>query len=184
MGPRAALVLAALSAIGLCGCAEEANSAMYHSDLAAEGSDMSALTDGAFCEPAITIMGDPALLWPWPAPLAREVRLPGEGGPDAITTAAAGGSFAVAVNPDLKDTPLIIPAGTALAPSLLAQTAGVSLGGVSFATDSGVLVSGTRTDPGGAPIGGARVVLRAGKLPSGTGISAGDGSYALRAQPG
>src|SRR5439155_1545191 len=121
---------------------------------------------------------------PGAAPIAGEVRLLGEDGPDAITTAGAGGAFAVAVNPNLKYTPLIIPAGTALAPSLLAQTAGVSLGGVSFATDSGVLVSGTMTDPGGAPIGGARVVLRAGKLPSGTGISAADGTYALRAQPG
>src|SRR5207302_1013866 len=121
---------------------------------------------------------------PGAAPIAGEVRLLGENGPDALATAGANGVFVVAVNNDLNYTPLVIPAGNLLAPRLLAKASGAMLSGATFSADAGVLFGGTISDPGAAPIAGARVVLRAGKLPSGTGVSAGDGSYALRAQPG
>jgi hypothetical protein len=121
---------------------------------------------------------------PGGAPAAGEVRFVGDNGPDALASAGMAGAFAVALNNDLIYTPLLIPAASTLAPRLLAKDSGANLAAATFSLDAGQAVSGTVSDPAGAPIAGARVVLRAGKLPSGSGVSASDGSYLLRAQTG
>jgi hypothetical protein len=124
------------------------------------------------------------LMGPGSVAIAGEVRLLGDSGPDAVALAGVNGAFAVPVNLALDYTPLLIPAGTSLAPRLFAKAKGVDLAGISFTVDAGEGVSGTVLDPADLPIAGAKVVLRAGKLPSGAGLSASDGSYTLRAQPG
>jgi hypothetical protein len=317
MGPRAAIVLATLSAIGLCGCAFDNSSAEPTQDLAFPNSDLGANYDGAFCNSIVTITGNPGpdvpggflyapvdliatatsntgnlvapewnvsladgatftpevidtasgltvrfrapipgsytfrvdfpssgcrgessvevhsrdsksaayklrilpppsvgvpqqdqslviyggtalgdhnltllqgttiqatLFGPGPSPIAGEVRLLGENGPDALAVAGANGVFVVAVNNDLSYTPLLIPSSASLAPRLLAKVMGVTLPNTDYSVDAGQQVSGTVREA--APIAAARVVLHSGKLPSGTGVSAADGSFSLRAQPG
>ena len=112
-----------------------------------------------------------------------EVRLVADTGPDADALTAANGSFTLAVQAAGFYTPLLIPKSTALAPHLGARDQGATFVGGSFDVGAGVLVSGTVVDGAATAIAGARVVLRAGKLPSGPGTTNGAGSFALHAEP-
>jgi hypothetical protein len=117
-------------------------------------------------------------------PIAGEVRLVADSGPDAVALVPSTGAFQLAVRADGLYTPLLIPASTALAPRLAPQASGAALAGAAFTVGAGEPVGGSVTDAAGAPIAGVRLVLRAGLLPSGVGASASDGTFALRAQAG
>jgi hypothetical protein len=116
-------------------------------------------------------------------PIAGEVRLIADSGPDAVALADGAGTFQLAVRDDAMYTPLLVPRVTTLAPQLLARASGAALQGVAFAVDVGQSVSGSVADAAGQPVAGVRVALRAGKLPSGVGASGSDGGFALRAEP-
>ncbi|MGZ3439149.1 MAG: hypothetical protein ACXVDD_06525, partial [Polyangia bacterium] len=111
-----------------------------------------------------------------------EVRLVADTGPDADALTAANGSFSLAVQASGYYTPLLIPKSTSLAPHLGARDQGATFVGANFDVTAGALISGTIVDGAAAAIGGARVVLRAGKLPSGPGTTNGAGSFALHAE--
>jgi hypothetical protein len=117
-------------------------------------------------------------------PIAGEVRLLADSGPDAVALAPATGGFTLAVNADGLYTPLLIPSASSLAPRLLAKASGTALVGSAFTVGAGESVSGTVMDALATPLAGARVVMRAGKLPSGAATSAADGTFALRAEAG
>jgi hypothetical protein len=115
---------------------------------------------------------------------AGEIRFIADSGPDALATAGSSGAFALAMSPDSYYTPLLIPSSLSLAPALLGRATGATLAAGAFVVDAGQTVSGAVTDPSDSAIAGVRLVLRNGKLPSGVGLSASDGSYSLHAEPG
>src|SRR5205823_6535223 len=84
-------------------------------------------------------------------------------------------------------TPLLIPQALApaiaRAPHLAAKAKGATFLNPTFDLPGGVAVNGTIVDDTAAAIAGARVVLRAGALPSGPGTSNGAGAFTLYAEP-
>jgi hypothetical protein len=74
---------------------------------------------------------------------------------------------------------LVVPTSSALAPLRIASW---DLGPITV--DAGTEVTGTIRDPAGDPLAGARVSLRVDGVPSTVGVTAGNGSYTLRARPG
>jgi hypothetical protein len=124
------------------------------------------------------------------AATAGEVRLIANDGPDAVGLADKNGSFKLAVKSDGVYTPLLIPlpppgstTSPAGAPHLGAAQTGVKFVGAAFDIPGGVAVSGSVVDAVAAPIAQAHVVLRAGALPSSTGISDAGGAWSLYAEP-
>jgi hypothetical protein len=108
----------------------------------------------------------------------RDGRVIGErhttaGGPLAALTLVAG-SYDLLVVPDGDVAPLLVAGRD---PSQLAAA-------MPLALPRGIAISGTVVDDAGAPLPGARVVLRAGVLPSTMGTSLADGAFTLRAGPG
>jgi hypothetical protein len=120
------------------------------------------------------------------AAIAGEVRLlASNGAPDALALAPMNGLFTVPISNSLEYQPLLIPQDSSLAPVLLNKATGLAaLSALNFSVDAGQAVSGTVRDSANAALPGVKMVLRSGKLPCGLGISAADGSYSLRAQPG
>jgi hypothetical protein len=114
-----------------------------------------------------------------------EVRLIAMDGPDAVGTTSAMGAFTLAVLPSGSYQPLLIPQATTLAPHLGTSTPGADFVGGSFAVGAGATVTGSVVDAknGNAVVPNARVVLRAGTLPSSVGTSASDGTFTLHAEP-
>jgi hypothetical protein len=79
---------------------------------------------------------------------------------------------------------LIVPDGDNFAPTLLIAKSPAQLAALMPLTaDSGVVVQGQVTDASG-PVSGARVVLRAGALPSTAGMTDPTGGFVLHAAPG
>ncbi|HEX9100890.1 MAG TPA: hypothetical protein VF997_01735, partial [Polyangia bacterium] len=115
---------------------------------------------------------------------AGEVRLIAADGPDAVGLAGADGSFALAVQAAGDYTPLLIPRSATVAPHLGASAKGAAFVGASFDIPGGVAVGGSVVDGAAAAIAGARVVLRAGALPSGPGLTGTSGAFTLFAEPG
>jgi hypothetical protein len=120
---------------------------------------------------------------------AGEVRFiadPTTGGPDAVAFAGSDGQFTAVLGTG-QYAPLVIPqvTGTAIprAPHLGAQAAGATFVGATFDIPGGVAVSGSFADNAAAPIVGAHMVLRAGALPSGPGLSDPSGAFTLYAEP-
>lgn len=72
---------------------------------------------------------------------------------------------------------LVIPSSTALAPKLVAWTPQTQ----SLVVGPGTVVSGSVLGPAGTGLGGAKVQLSAGGVPSTVGTTAGNGSFSLRA---
>ncbi len=112
-----------------------------------------------------------------------EVRFVADSGPDAVTVTAADGSFQLAVLAMGMYTPLLIPSSTVLAPHLGQKGQGATFVGQSFVVGGGASVSGTIVDGASNGVAGARVVLRAGLLPSGTGVADVSGAFTLHAEP-
>ena len=114
-----------------------------------------------------------------------EVRLIADpdSGPDADAITDGSGNFALAVQASGYYTPLLIPQSPTLAPHLGARAQGATFLGASFDVTGGATVTGTVVDGAATAIGGARVVLRAGALPSGTGTTSGAGAFTLHAEP-
>ncbi|MCU1279873.1 MAG: hypothetical protein JWM53_3419 [bacterium] len=112
-----------------------------------------------------------------------EVRLIADIGPNADAITDGSGNFALALQASGYYTPLLIPKVTTLAPHLGARDQGFNFVGGSFDVGAGATVSGTIVDGAATAIGGARVVLRAGALPSGPGTSNGAGAFTLHAEP-
>jgi hypothetical protein len=119
-------------------------------------------------------------------PIAGEVRLlASNGAPDALALAGMNGAFTEYISSTIGYTPLLIPQDSSLAPKLLGNQTGVTLlKGLSYTVDAGQSVAGTVRDATNAALPGVKIVLRSGKLPSGVGLSAADGTYSLRAQQG
>jgi hypothetical protein len=94
--------------------------------------------------------------------------------------------FTADLDPRLFYDVLVVPNTSTQAPALIRGRRASELRAESFRLDDGVAVQGTvRAGPApGAPQPGARVLLRAGALPSTIGTSAADGSYQLRARAG
>jgi hypothetical protein len=116
-------------------------------------------------------------------PIAGEVRLVADNGPDAVALTDASGSFALGVSSEGRYTPLLIPRLATLAPRTLGRDTGAALGAADFTVGAGQPVTGTVLDAAGHPLTGAKVLLRSGILPSGLGVTATDGSFSLRAEP-
>ncbi len=114
---------------------------------------------------------------------AGEVRLIADSGPDAVALTDGSGSFMLAVKADGTYAPLLIPKAATLAPHLGAKATGAAFVGASFDLPGGAAVSGTVVDGSAMAISGARVVLRAGALPSGPGVSDTAGAFTLWAEP-
>jgi hypothetical protein len=91
------------------------------------------------------------------------------------------GQFNVRLNSTLNYNVLVIP-DAAVAPQLFRGTA-AEIGQNPFKLDPGVAISGQVTGAAG-PIPGARVLLRAGVVPSTTGVAAANGQFDLRARAG
>jgi hypothetical protein len=113
-----------------------------------------------------------------------EVRLIADNGPDALASTDAMGAFSLAVRSDGKYQPLLIPQATMLAPHLGSSDLGANFVNASFSVGAGEAVSGSVVDAtnANAVIANARVVLRAGQLPSGVGITSAAGMFTLRAE--
>jgi hypothetical protein len=79
---------------------------------------------------------------------------------------------------------LVVPSRAGYAPALIGGRSPSELRAENFMLDAGVTVRGTvRAGPTpGAPLPGARVLLRAGALPSTIGTSGADGGFELRAR--
>ncbi|HEX6837742.1 MAG TPA: hypothetical protein VF334_14280 [Polyangia bacterium] len=118
------------------------------------------------------------------AAIAGEVRLIAGDGPDAVGLAGTDGAFMLAVQAAGDYTPLFIPRSTTLAPHLGTTAKGAAFVGASFDVPGGVAVGGSVVDGAAAAIAGAHVVLRAGALPSGPGLTSGAGAFTLYAEPG
>ncbi|HXU68448.1 MAG TPA: hypothetical protein VN947_03925 [Polyangia bacterium] len=116
--------------------------------------------------------------------IAGQVRLIADDGPDAVALAGANGSFTLAVQAGGDYTPLFIPSSTTIAPHLGAKAKGSSFVGASFDLPGGVAVNGSVVDTSAVAIAGANVVLRAGALPSGPGLTDGSGAFTLWAEAG
>jgi hypothetical protein len=118
--------------------------------------------------------------------VAGEVRLIASEGPDAVGTASTTGGFTLAVRPDGVYQPLLIPQAPqsmTLAPHLGMSATGARLAIGTFVVGTGEAVSGSVVDNGGIGIANAHVVLRAGALPSGLGVTvATTGMFTLRAE--
>ena len=123
--------------------------------------------------------------------LVSEVRLGTKDGPDAVGLADTNGLFKLAVKTDVMYTPLLIPLAApgsttppAGAPHLGTAQPGINFVGAAFDIPGGVAVNGSVVDGVAAPIAQAHVVLRAGALPSSTGISDAGGAWSLYAETG
>lgn len=77
---------------------------------------------------------------------------------------------------------LIVPDGV-LAPMVLTATTAATFP-VTLSVDEGTMVNGSIEDGDGAPLAGARVMLRAGIRPSTLGVSDAAGQFSLRTRPG
>jgi hypothetical protein len=102
--------------------------------------------------------------------------------PEALAATAGDGSFTLAIDSDAMYQALLVPQSPALAPHLGAAMAGTLFQGATFAVGTGEPVSGSVVDGASAPIAGVEVFLRAGALPSGTGLTAAAGTFTLRAE--
>lgn len=124
------------------------------------------------------------LLGPSGSGTPGEVRFIADAGPDAVTLTGASGAFTVALLDSGRYQTLLIPRSTMLAPHLGAagQLVG-DLANASFTVGAGETVGGSVGD-GATTLSGVRVVLRAGALPSGPGVSDGSGAFALHAERG
>jgi hypothetical protein len=80
------------------------------------------------------------------------------------------GAYDVLIVPDGDLAPVVFTASAVQVPTL--------------SVDPGTYVDGTILDGDGAPVAGARVVLRAGMRPSTVGISDGNGRFSVRTRPG
>ena len=105
--------------------------------------------------------------------------------PTRSALAGADGSFTLAVQAPAVYTPLLHSAGDddRAAPRRARRRAPTFVG-ARFDLPGGVAVAGSVVDGAAAPIAGAHVVLRAGALPSGPGLSSGAGAFSLAAEPG
>lgn len=113
-----------------------------------------------------------------------QVRFIADRGPDGVAITDGGGAFSVRLLDSARYQPLLIPRATSLAPHLgNAGQAPSDFTSASFVVGAGATVTGSVGD-GTGPIAGVKLVLRARALPSGTGVSAADGSYSLHAEPG
>jgi len=122
------------------------------------------------------------------APAPGEVRfISDDHGPDAVAFANATTGLFTAVLGDGTYRPLLIPTATApaipRAPHLGMSQDSSALRNAVFDIPGGVAVSGSVVDNTAAAIGGARVVMRTGDLPSGPGTSDGTGAFTLYAEP-
>ena len=147
---------------------------------------MSGVTQNLMLLPGTPVSGTLRLAG---APTAGEVRLIAGDGPDAVGLADKNGLFKLAVKSDIVYTPLLIPLPApgsttppAGAPHLGAAQTGIKFVGAPFDIPGGVAVSGSVVDGAAAPIAQAHVVLRAGALPSSTGISDATGAWSLYAE--
>ncbi len=77
---------------------------------------------------------------------------------------------------------LIVPQG-ALAPMVLTAATAATFP-VTLSVDEGIMVNGSSVDGDGVPLGGTRVMLRAGIRPSTLGVSDDAGQFSLRTRPG
>lgn len=90
-------------------------------------------------------------------------------------------AFRTTLSPSFPYDVLIVPE-SAIAPLLVPAAAATTIAVNPFTLADGTLVSGTCSSMGGAPVSGARVLLRAGGQPSTVGQSDGSGKFTLRAR--
>ena len=93
------------------------------------------------------------------------------------------GVFMARLSPTLSYDVLVIPDRTT-APALFAGVTAATIGQLSFSLDDGVPVTGRLTRDGGRAVPEARLVLRAGVLPSTLDNADTTGRFDLRARPG
>ncbi len=117
-------------------------------------------------------------------PVAGEVQLVPESGPEIHLAVGVTGAFTLPVRLDAMYRVVLIPGDPALAPALVGPLSGAGLLAAQFQVDAGTSLSGAVHDENAAAMPGASIALRAGPLPSGLGSAAADGSYALRVRPG
>jgi hypothetical protein len=89
--------------------------------------------------------------------------------------ASGTGTFSVRLLGQVHNV-LVIPTSTTLAPKLLTWMPGIT----SFAVTGGTVVSGVVRDPAGTGLGGAKVQLMAGVVPSTIATTASNGTFSVR----